>query len=67
MMKLHGVEKEIRGLFCIADQKLKTSADFEIKSSDFNLDIPSYMGIEVADIVNNHISFNHITSKETKK
>ena len=57
-LKLHGVVKDITGKFAILDENLKTEADFEIKLSDYNIDIPTYLGVKVADIVKVHITFN---------
>jgi polyisoprenoid-binding protein YceI len=55
---LHGVEKEIFGTCTVAGGDLKTLADFEITLSDFNIEIPSYMGIKVADKVKVSVLIN---------
>ncbi len=59
-LDLHGVQKEVEGLFKITNEKLSTEADFEIKLSDFNIDIPTYMGVKVADVVKIHINLNQM-------
>lgn len=48
-LELHGVTRDVTGEFTLADQKI--SAKFDIKLSDFKIDIPSYMGITIADVV----------------
>ena len=50
---LHGVEKSISGLAQIEKKEAEYSftAHFSLKISDFKIDIPSFMGITVADEV----------------
>jgi len=50
-LTLHGVTKSIRGKFKVGDKR-DVSAEFKIKLSDFNVDIPKYLGVTVADEVN---------------
>lgn len=49
-LDLHGVKKDITGTFSISGNTT-LEARFEIKISDFKIDIPSYLGITVADTV----------------
>ncbi|MFZ3230733.1 MAG: YceI family protein [Pseudobdellovibrio sp.] len=63
-LKLHGIEKPIKGTFQIEDSKLKSHAYFEIKITDFGIDIPSYLGVKVADLVK--ISVNFVTMSLTE-
>lgn len=58
ILDLHGIKKEIKGRFKVENEKLVTTADFEIKLSDFNIDIPTYLGVKVADVVKVHVTFN---------
>lgn len=62
-LQLHGVEKEISGVINVSE-KLKTEAQFEIKISDFKIDIPSYLGITVADTVKVQVSVNEFSTQE---
>lgn len=52
-LKLHGEEKPIDGTADIARAagKLNVKADFTIKTSDFKIETPKYMGITVAEDV----------------
>lgn len=63
ILQLHGVEKEVSGTLNVSE-KLKTEAQFEIKISDFKIDIPSYLGITVADTVKVQVSVNEFTAQE---
>ena len=56
-MIMHGQTKPVTGTFEIKNKNLKTSADFEIKLSDYNVEIPIYLGVKVADIVAIHVDF----------
>lgn len=56
-LKLHGVEKPVQGTFVIENEKLKSQAHFEIKLSDFGIDIPNYLGVKVADVVKIEVNF----------
>ncbi|MEQ1724260.1 MAG: YceI family protein, partial [Pseudobdellovibrio sp.] len=60
VLNLHGVEKEISGFYNVESVNLASIADFEIKLSDFNIEIPSYLGVKVADIVKIKVSFNNM-------
>lgn len=66
MMKLHGIEKEIKGKFEIVNDKLAGHANYEIKLSDFGIDIPTYLGVKVADIVKVSVNFEKMNLTETK-
>lgn len=46
---LHGQEKEVNGTYTVSNGLVQ--AKFPIKLSDFAIDIPSYLGIKVADMV----------------
>lgn len=48
---LHGVEREITGLYSIDPGLKKSTAKFDIKLSDFKIQLPEYLGIKVADFV----------------
>lgn len=50
-LTLHGVTKPVTGTFTVGDKRDVTAA-FKIKLSDFNIDIPKYLGVTVADEVN---------------
>ena len=59
-LSLHGVTKEVEvksKLEAISDSKFKIQASASIKLSDFNIDIPSYAGIKVADSVDFEVQF----------
>jgi polyisoprenoid-binding protein YceI len=49
-LNLHGVEKDIEGKFKVTANS-EIQAHFEIKLSDFKIDIPSYLGVTIADTV----------------
>lgn len=49
MLALHGKEKEVSGTFTAKDGVVQ--AKFPIKLTDFAIDIPSYLGVTVADMV----------------
>jgi hypothetical protein len=63
---LHGVSQEIKGTFDISSAHLNTVANFEIKLSDFKIDIPSYLGVKVADVVKIKVSLNKLIKVNTK-
>lgn len=54
--KLHGVEQPISGKFKIQSNQA-LSAQFEIKLSDYKIDIPSYLGVTIADVVKVNTEF----------
>lgn len=60
ILDLHGVKKEIAGNYSVDSAQLASNASFEIKLSDFNIDIPSYLGVKVADIVKIKVAINKI-------
>ena len=49
-LELHGKSVPINGEFTI-DEKNMTMAEFKIKLSDFDIKIPEYLGIKVAELV----------------
>lgn len=53
-LQLHGVKKEVEGTYAleVSKGKIKVLAKFSLNLSDFKIDIPSYIGIKVADKVN---------------
>ena len=59
-LTLHGVEKEITGLFTISPDFSKTTAKFDVKLSDFKIQTPVYLGIKVADFVKVNVTINKI-------
>lgn len=60
LLDLHGVQKEVTGFYSVTSANLVSAASFEIKLSDFNIEIPSYLGIKVADIVKIKVSLNKL-------
>lgn len=50
-LTLHGVTKDVSGNFEYSAKTKNISANFNIKVSDFNIDIPKYMGIVVSENV----------------
>jgi len=48
-LQLHGKEKEVNGTYTAANGLVQ--AKFPIKLSDFAIEIPSYLGVTVADMV----------------
>jgi polyisoprenoid-binding protein YceI len=52
-LKLHGVEKPVQGTFSSEStvQGLKINSSMTVKLSDFGIQIPSYLGITVAEDV----------------
>lgn len=65
ILKLHGVEKDLTGNFTIEDSTFKSFAKFDVKLSDFKIDIPNYLGVKVADVVNVVVTFNQMTAVES--
>ena len=49
-LEVHGVRKPVEVLYSLNNDK-KIQAEFDIKISDFNIEIPSFMGVTVADKV----------------
>jgi polyisoprenoid-binding protein YceI len=66
VLKLNGVEKAVKGNFNISgNAPLSSQAEFEIKLSDFQIEIPEYLGVKVADSVKIKVALNNIeTSKK---
>lgn len=59
-LKLHGVEKPVTGEFDVTASKGAghSQVRFSISITDFNIDIPTYMGIKVTDKVENTIELD---------
>jgi polyisoprenoid-binding protein YceI len=55
ILNLHGVERRIEGDATVSGEPKLVSAIFKIKLSDFNIEIPSYQGITVAEEVQIHV------------
>ncbi len=51
LLALHGVSKNVEGKFKWNAAKQEIKAQFEIKVSDFNIDIPKYLGVTVSEKV----------------
>ncbi len=51
MLTLRGVTKPVEGKFSVGNKR-DVSASFKIKLTDFNVEIPKYLGVTVADEVN---------------
>ena len=62
-LTLHGVTKPVKGKFTVGAQK-DVRAGFKIKLSDFNIEIPKYLGVTVADEV--EVDVNIASLKEVK-
>lgn len=60
ILRLNGVEKAIKGQLNIGAAPLSSQAEFEIKLSDFQIEIPQYLGIKVADTVKIKVALNNI-------
>lgn len=58
-LSFHGISKPVDGVFDVeADGKnLNVKAQYSVKLSEFNIEIPSYAGIKVADKVDIETSF----------
>ncbi len=63
-LRLHGVEKVITGTYAIGSNKLDTVAQFDVKLSDYGIDIPTYLGVKVADVVNITVDFAQLAATE---
>ncbi|MBC7466671.1 MAG: YceI family protein [Bdellovibrio sp.] len=63
-LKLHGVEKPIKGTFQIDNEKLAGVANFELNISDYGIEIPSYLGVKVTDTVKVAVTFTEMTATE---
>lgn len=60
ILKLNGVEKPVKGILNIGASPLRSQAEFEIKLSDFQIEIPEYLGVKVADTVKIKVALNTI-------
>ena len=60
ILNLHNIQKEVSGFYSITSANLGSNASFEIRLSDFNIEIPSYLGVKVADIVKIKVFLNKI-------
>ncbi|GIL17942.1 MAG: hypothetical protein FMNOHCHN_03604 [Ignavibacteriaceae bacterium] len=52
-LELHGVVKPVSGVMSFQgqDNRISVSAKYQVKLTDHQIDIPSYLGIKVADVV----------------
>lgn len=50
MIEIHGKIKPVEVTYSVASNK-KVNAEFQITISDFGIEIPSFMGVTVADVV----------------
>lgn len=50
-LSLHGVTKKVSGNYNFSAEGKKIAANFEIKVSDFKIDIPKYLGVTVSETV----------------
>jgi len=52
-LKLHGVEKPVKGTVSVDNSATQANLTFEfsIQTTDFAIDVPSYLGIKVTDAV----------------
>lgn len=68
LLKLHGVTKTVTGTYDVDPQgkKLKVRATYNLKLSDFNIEIPSYAGLKIADSVDIESSFEIAQQEKTK-
>lgn len=60
-LTLHGVTKPVKGKFKVGEKR-NVSADFKVTLSEFSIDIPTYMGITVADEVNISVAIEDLKS-----
>lgn len=51
ILSLHGVSKEVQGKFTWSAAKRAVSAQFDLKVSDFAIDVPKYLGVTVSEKV----------------
>lgn len=69
-LKLHGVEKEVSGIYSAHLSKDKSAvggeAQFKIKLTDFGVAIPSFSGITVAEEVEIKVRFNGAFDSQSK-
>lgn len=59
-LKLHGVEKPVKGTFEAKSSKGEGHANvrFDVNNSDYAIEIPVYLGIKVADKIENTVELN---------
>lgn len=50
ILTLHGKDVPVKGVFSLNDKKI-AQAEFKIKLTDFNIEIPEYLGVKVAEVV----------------
>jgi len=55
---LHNVTKVIHGKFDYSAKTKKLISNFDIKVSDFNIDIPKYLGVTVSETVEIEVTLN---------
>lgn len=63
-LNLHGVEREVTGFYTISPDLTNSTANFEIKLSDYKIKPPVYLGIKVADFVKIKVSLGNIAVTE---
>ncbi len=57
-LTLHGVTKEVKGKLSFDSGKSSVNASFEVLVSDFQIDIPKYMGVTVSEKVAIEVATN---------
>lgn len=64
-LKLHGVEQPVKGEFDATSEKGKGHAQirFNVNITDYKIEIPVYLGIKVADQVQNTIDLDWVCSQ----
>lgn len=62
-LTLKGVTKDIEGVVNSKGEDLNTSAEFTISLNDFNVGVPKYMGITVADKVTVNVEIPNFERK----
>lgn len=63
-MNLHGKEKTVSGFAefkSLPKNEIMVVAKFKVKSSDFNIEIPSFAGITVADEIDLEVEMQSAT------
>jgi len=59
ILKLHGKEQKITGTYSLSEN-MEIAANFSIKLTDYGIEIPSYLGINVAETVSVDTKFSLI-------
>lgn len=58
-LTLHGVTKPVKGKFKVGESR-NVTADFKVTLSDFSIDIPTYMGITIANDVSVSVAIDDL-------